>query len=144
MGMQEDIRRLTDLEAIRDLARRYAHCVWTRDAIGAAELFVEDCVMDTGSQDPIHGRQALIAVYQAAFGQSRFQPFVHNHVIDLGGDQATGICYLDLRAVMDGRSMIGSGYYHDVYVRERNGWRFKSRRLTMDYLVPLAEGWVGR
>lgn len=142
--MQEDIRRLTDLEAIRDLARRYAHCVWLGDAVAAADLFVEDCVMDTGSQDPIHGRQALIAVYRSAFGQSLFQPFVHNHVIELGGDQATGVCYLDLRAVIDGRSMIGSGYYRDCYVRGQDSWKFKSRRLTMAYLVPLAEGWASQ
>ncbi|MBK6400968.1 MAG: nuclear transport factor 2 family protein [Rhodocyclaceae bacterium] len=144
MGMQEDIRRLMDLEAIRDLARRYAHCVWIKDPAGAAALFVEDCVMDTGGPDPIHGREALIAVYRNAFGQSDFQPFVHNHVIELADDRATGVCYLDLRAAIDGRSMIGAGYYHDVYIRRPDGWKFKSRQLTLAYLVPLAEGWVGR
>ena len=123
MGMQEDIRRLMDLEAIRDLARRYAHCVWIKDPAGAA---------------------ALIAVYRNAFGQSDFQPFVHNHVIELADDRATGVCYLDLRAAIDGRSMIGAGYYHDVYIRRPDGWKFKSRQLTLAYLVPLAEGWVGR
>ena len=28
------LRELADLEAIRDLARRYAHCVWQKDVPG--------------------------------------------------------------------------------------------------------------
>ena len=35
----ELVRELADLEAIRDLARRYAHFVWQKDAAGAASLF---------------------------------------------------------------------------------------------------------
>lgn len=144
MGMHEDIQRLLDLEAIRDLACRYAHCVWTKDAAAAGALFVENCMMDTGTQDPIHGRRALVETYRTAFGQSEFQPFVHNHVVDIEGDHATGTCYLDLRAVIDGESLIGAGYYRDVYVRQDDGWRFKSRKLTMLYLVPVTEGWASR
>jgi uncharacterized protein (TIGR02246 family) len=136
MSMQEEIRRLMDLEAIRDLARRYAHCVWLKDPVGAAALFVDDCVMDTGAPDPIHGREALVAVYRQAFSQADFQPFVHNHVIELADGRATGVCYLDLRATIDGRNQIGAGYYHDVYVSGPDGWKFKSRKLTMVHLAP--------
>jgi hypothetical protein len=63
-------------------------------------------------------------------------------VIDLAGDEASGICYLDLRAVQEGRSMIGSGYYEDRYRRVAGEWKFQSRKLQMDWLVPLDEGWV--
>ena len=65
------------------------------------------------------------------------------HVIDLDGETATGTCYLDLRASVDGRSMIGSGYYDDRYVRVGEAWKFRSRKLTMCFFVPLSEGWSG-
>ena len=136
------LRELTDREAIRDLARRYAHYVWQKQIAAAVDLFTEDGEMDTGESPPLRGRAALLEAYQRMLGNARFQPFVHNHVIDLAGDEASGICYLDLRAVQEGRSMIGSGYYEDRYRRVAGEWKFQSRKLQMDWLVPLDEGWV--
>lgn len=142
MGVESDLRELQDLEAIRDLARRYAHCVWQKDVPGAIELFAPDGEMDLGDRPPIRGREALLAEYARAIGDADFRPFVHNHVIELDGDRASGTCYLDLRATVAGRSMIGSGYYDDRYLRTDAGWRFQARRLTLVHFVPLQEGWA--
>lgn len=138
---EQIVRTLADKDAIRDLARRYADCVWRRDVRGAVELFAEDGVMDTGVGEPIAGRTALLEAYQGML-TGDLQPFVHNHVIDLDGERATGRCYLDLRATREGASMMGSGYYEDVYVRTVDGWKFQSRRLNMRFFVPLLEGWA--
>ncbi len=136
------VRELADKDAIRELAARYADCIWRRDADGAADLFTEDGVMDTGERQPIEGREALRKVYRLILADSDLQPFVHNHVIDLDGDTATGRCYLDLRGVLDGKSMVGSGYYHDGYARVDGDWKFSSRKLTMTFFVPMLEGWA--
>ena len=140
--MEATLRRLADLEAIRDLARRYADCVWRKDVPGAIALFTEDGEMDTGDRPPIRGREALLESYQGMISGPDFHPFVHNHVVDLRGGTASGTCYLDLRASIDGKSMIGSGYYEDQYTRDRPEWKFRSRKLTMCYLVPIQDGWV--
>lgn len=125
-------RELADLEAIRDLARRYAHYVWQKDAAGAIELFTEDAVMDTGDRPPIVGREAMLESYAAMFEVSSFRPFIHNHVLDLDGDRATGTCYLDLRAITEeGVAMTGFGFYEDRYERTAKGWKFTSRRLEL-------------
>jgi hypothetical protein len=50
------VRELADLEAIRALAHRYAHCVWQEDAAAAVDLFAEDGEMDTGDRPVIRGR----------------------------------------------------------------------------------------
>ena len=142
MNVEDTVRALADTEAVRDLARRYAHYVWQLDVRAAIALFSEDGEMDTGGGSPIVGREALTLAYQAMLGDGGFQPFVHNHVIDLRGDEATGTCYLDLRATQEGRSMIGSGFYDDRYVRVDGEWKFLSRKLTMRHLVPLREGWA--
>ena len=128
------LRELADLDAIRDLARRYAHCVWQKDVEGAIALFTDDAEMDTGDRPPIIGREALLQSYHDMFAASDFRPFVHNHVVEIDGDTATGTCYLDLRSVVDGKAMIGHGFYQDRYVRVGDGWKFTSRLLNMaDY-----------
>lgn len=138
------IHRLADTEAIRDLARRYAHCIWQKDSAGAARLFAEDGEMLFEGRPPIKGRQGLIESYGTLLASAMFHPFVHNHVIELHGDSATGTCYLDLRATHGGTSMVGSGYYDDRYLRAGGEWLFQSRKLTMCYLVPWRQGWAAQ
>jgi ketosteroid isomerase-like protein len=143
-SIEATVRALADKEAIRDLARRYAHCVWQKDVDGAVALFTEDGEMDTGDRPPIRGRAALGEEYARMITGPQFQPFVHNHLVELGGDTASGVCYLDVRAAVDGKSMIGAGYYEDRYVRVGGGWRFRARKLTLSWFVPLSEGWAVR
>lgn len=138
------VREMADREAIRDLACRYAHYVWSRDVPAIAGLFTDEGEMDMGNGRVIQGKQHLLDTYREALSGDEFHPFVHNHVIDLQGDRATGTCYLDLRSSLNSRSMIGSGRYDDQYVKVGDEWRFRSRKLTMSYFVPLREGWVER
>ena len=63
-------------------------------------------------------------------------------MVDLAGDLASGTCYIDLRAEVDGTSMIGAGWYADRYVRTAEGWRFQSRRIELRFFVPLRDGWA--
>ena len=139
MNDADGIRRLLDLEEIRDLAHRYAHCVWQGDASGAAALFAEDGEMDTGDRPPIRGRAAIRASYEEIFRNQEFRPMVHNHVIDLDGESATGSCYLDVRAHLDGVDKVGLGFYRDRYVRTTDGWKFRSRLLTLQSFVDASE-----
>jgi ketosteroid isomerase-like protein len=136
------VGELADKDAIRDLARLYAHHVWHQDADSITNLFTDDGQMDTSLEPPIKGRAALAAAFQRLIGNTDFQPFVHNHVVELNGDEASGTCYVDLRAIQDGKSMIGSGFYRDCYVRIDGSWKFRSRSLELRFFVPLEDGWV--
>ena len=137
------IRELADSAAIRDLARRYAHYVWQNDLEALAGLFAEDGEMDPGTRPPLRGRAALLEGFrQMLTAGSVFLPFVQQHVVDLAGDTASGTCYIDLRAEVEGESMIGAGWYADRYVRTAEGWRFQSRKIELRFFVPLRDGWV--
>lgn len=140
-SVEEELQRLIDLEAIRDLARRYARCVWQSDILATVDLFTEDGEMHTGERPPIVGREDLLRVYGEMVEGYMLNPFVHSHIVELDGDEATGTCYLDLRLIRDGQSLIGSGYYDDRYVRIDGEWKFKSRHLTMKYLVKPGDAW---
>ena len=143
--LEKRIKRLEDLEAIRDLPRRYAHLVWQGKALETVELFSIDGAVDLGPNDGgrIVGRENLRAIYSEKVGtdEMMLHPFVHNHIIDLQGDTASGTAYLDLRCTKEGESLMGSGFYEDQYLREEGRWKFKERKLTMCYLVPPTKGW---
>jgi ketosteroid isomerase-like protein len=137
------LRDLADREAIRDLARRYAHHVWQNEVDRLAGLFADDGEMDPGTRPPIRGRAALDAGFREMLTTgSVFLPFIQQHVVDLAGDTASGTCYVDLRGIVDGKSMIGAGWYDDRYVRTPAGWRFQARKITLRFFVPLADGWA--
>ncbi len=137
------LRELADLEAIRDLARRYAHYVWQGELEALAGLFAEDGAMDPGTRPPIVGRAALLAGFREMLTTgSTFLPFVQQHVVDLAQDTARGTCYIDLRAEVNGESMIGAGWYVDTYVRTADGWRFQTRKIELRFFVPLRDGWA--
>lgn len=141
-SIEAAVREIADREAIRDLACRYAHCVWTKDVAGVLDLFTEDGQMDTGDRPVIRGKEALLQAYRRTLSSDEYHPLVHNHLIDLRGDSATGTCYLDLRASVDGRSMVGSGHYEDEYAKLGDHWKFRSRKLRMHFFLPLGEGWA--
>jgi len=139
----DELRALLDRDAIRDLARRYAHHVWQNDLEALVALFAEDGEMDPGTRPPIRGHAALTEGFREMIGgAARFLPFVQQHVVDVAGDRATGTCYVDLRAEVERKSMIGAGWYDDRYVRTPAGWRFASRKIVLGFFVPLADGWV--
>ncbi len=145
MTADATLRALADLEAIRDLARRYAHHVWQNEHDRLSDLFADDGEMDPGTRAPLRGRAALDAGFREMLtAGSTFLPYVQQHVVDLDGDTATGACYIDLRAVVDGQSMIGAGWYTDRYVRTAVGWRIQSRKLTLRFFASLADGWAER
>ncbi len=133
------LRELVDREAIRDLACRYAHHVWHRDVAAIAQLFTEDGRMDTPDLPTLTGRQEITESYKKIFSDMDLYPFVHNHVVDLDGDTATGTCYLDLRSRADGRDIMAAGYYQDSYERVGGRWLFRHRHLTMVSFFPIRE-----
>jgi uncharacterized protein (TIGR02246 family) len=137
MEKESEIQKLLDESAIRDLVRRYAHCVWQKDAAGAAGLFAEDGVMDTGDRPPLEGKAAILEEYTQTFDTSIFYPFIHNHVIDVTGQQARGTAYIELRGEVEGVRMEGYGWYDDQYIQTAAGWKFCRRRLQLLHYGPV-------
>ena len=96
--IEERIRKIEDREAIRELTGHYCHLVVERDAEALAALFTEDGEMVF--EDSIQkGRDALRLGYRESLEEMRPKPCVHNHVIHLDGDRATGRTSVELRFV---------------------------------------------
>ncbi len=62
-----------------------------------------------------HGRERLLEIYRKPFEAVRPIPTVHNHVIDLDGDQATGYCAPALRMVQEGEAVTAAAHQEDLF-----------------------------
>jgi len=125
------IDRLEALEAIRQLAARYAVAVDARDLDTLVALFVPDVRVGGGAI----GHEALRASFDASLrgiGVSVLN--VGTHVIDLvDGDHATGTVYCR-GEIQDGDRWIHQAIvYDDEYYRVDGTWCFVRRRHRLFY-----------
>lgn len=144
--LEQKIQEIADREEIRDLTSTYAHRVAHGGA--NADLFTDDGayiqrrLQDTTVKE-IRGRAEIDAHYvERPGGAGAAMPMIHNHLIEIDGDEATAICSIELRVSDNGTSMIASGYYQDRLRRERGRWLFVERSVTFFHWVPMQQGWA--
>lgn len=125
----ERLRRLADLDEIRDLPRRYALAFDRRDPAGLQALWepTEDRV-----RYPDMNVQTVIRDFPLAWerdGQTML--FVANHVVDLDPDdrdRASGVVYCVARLHDESGFVEQALTYEDEYVRRDERWLFRTRR----------------
>lgn len=132
-GFERTVQELADREQIRDLTATYAHRV--AHGLANADLFTDDGAYihrRSPDEEPheVRGRAALDAHYIAR-PESRgvATPMIHNHIVEIDGDQARAICSIELR-IASGAGIFASGYYEDQLRREDGLWKFVERRVT--------------
>ena len=144
--LERRIKTLEDIEEIKRLKARYcAYCDENYDAEGIAGLFTEDAVWDGGIRGRADGQQEIRDFFTQA---SQRLPFaihmVMNPIIQVDGDQATGMWYLFQACTYaeDNRAVWGSGRYDEKYVRVDGEWKFRHLKLTSHFWTPFDEGWA--
>lgn len=131
-----------DYLEIRQLVARYAYAVDAGTDNGAvyASLFAPDgAFLDrTGRATTGFANLAALARRNTRGQQSAFH-FIMNHVIEPSAEGAMGKEYLVQLRMGDGdrpNDIFGGGHYEDVYVKTRDGWRFKQRQFLPSQRPP--------
>lgn len=128
------LQELADREQIRDLTAAYAHRV--AHGMANADLFTDDgaYIHRRSHDEPAHevrGRAALDSHYVARPGSAGVAtPMIHNHLIELDGDEARAVCSIELRIAGSEGGIFASGYYQDRLRREDGVWKFVERNVT--------------
>jgi ketosteroid isomerase-like protein len=144
--LERRIRRLEDIEAIKQLKARYAaYCDANYDANALAELFTEDAVWDGGALGRNVGREAIRQFFRGSSQRIIFA--VHNilsPIIEIDGDTATGTWYLlqTCTYAAGNQAVWGAATYHDRYVRHNGTWKFQHVRIESHFWTPFEEGWA--
>jgi len=133
-SIEQAVTELADREAIRALPQRYCDCVWRGDVGGIVDLFAEDgvfTVIGRKNETTAAGRASLLKSYREGLASLTPRPYIHNHVVELkDGGRASGRCYVELRSAGEEMKWIGTGFYHDEYVKTGDQWKFQSRRFN--------------
>ena|ERR1700722_13383825 len=141
----QSMREIMDREEIRELLGRYAH--QTARGMDVSTLYTDDGVfivrIPGRPVQEMRGREALSKVYGSmAKLANPPKPQIHNSLLVISGDDATGICSNEVRVVENGQSIIGSGYYEDMFRRVNGRWKFVVRSATFFHWVPIQQGWA--
>ncbi|MBW2422425.1 MAG: nuclear transport factor 2 family protein [Deltaproteobacteria bacterium] len=151
-ALETRIRRLEDIEEIRKLKARYcdlcdAGLSDERNLTALIDLFTEDAKVDFGMGEGSHfaGRPGL----QIFFGQvipssvSFCMHMVHNSVIEVDGDSASGRWYFEAPTTNAAtrKPQWMAGRYIEEYARIEGHWKFASIQTEWNYIAPYEGGW---
>ncbi len=153
--LAQRIDRLESLDAIRQLACKYALAIDVRDLDAVVSLYVPDVKAGPQAQ----GRAALLAVFDRVlrgFGATSHQ--VQNHVIEFDdADHAQGLvtcrCEHEVMTPEAGpKWVVVQNLYHDRYERVAGHWCFRGRVQNRLYgtavddppVGPLKDRWPGQ
>lgn len=138
---QARLARLVSRADIVDLVHRYSFLVRMGRAGEAGSLFAEDAtyeVRDSYGGDAqssgtpkrmLCGRTAIAEFLEGtARSGIRICPVIHNLMIEIDGDRATGNSVMESRTWPAGNESVGE--YLDSYRREGDTWLFGSRVYT--------------
>lgn len=139
--LEERLRRLEDVEAIRALDARYCRLLDDGRWDELMEVFTEDGEFDGLSHPKGQSEMRAFFASLASGGLTSFWHFVTNFDIEVDGDTATARSFLWQPCVQNGEPWVAAGRYDDRVVRVDGRWLFRVKKVRFHYFAPLAEGW---
>ena len=144
--LEQQVQEIADREEIKELTAKYAHWVALGEGAKVAQLFTDDgaFINEIIGEKPninVRGRQELDEFYPS-IKRGMALPCIHNHIIEIDGDHAKGTCTIEVRITRNNQSIIGSGYYADLYKRVNGQWKFAERHCYFHHFTPLLKGWA--
>jgi ketosteroid isomerase-like protein len=138
------VRRLEDIEEIRTLRLRYHDYLNRSEFERMSGLYTADARLRIDAVAHADGIAAIHDFFVSIpRGLTLIKQFIHNHLVEIDGDQARGVAYMDARYAANGESLIVAGRFDERYARTDDGWRIAETLVTLNFSVPLSVGWAG-
>jgi len=143
MSVEERLKQLEAKDSIRKLRSNYCYQVDDGNGEAFASLFTEGAVLDFGRAGTYEGREELRDFVNSVVPEhySFIVHMLHNPVIEVDGDAATGRWYFEAPCTSQGTDRWIQGWYDDEYERVNGEWRFTSVETGFNYVADYDEGW---
>ena len=133
-----EIRRLADIESIKQLKASYVRLADAQDWDAWGDLLTEDIHLHTDG-GPIDGRAAVVKAISGSLKGAKTMHRLHTPEIALTGENTATAAWPMSDYVIGnfgGRDMTirGYGYYHEEYLRTADGWRLKRSQLVRQHV----------
>lgn len=148
LSLEQRIQRLEDIDAIKKLKNTYHLYINDCRFDEFGELFTENATVDMGymggEPEPWHGRAEIAEKFAGIpDALNQIKQFIHNHTIEVDGDDASGWAMLEARYGSDGNPFNVAAKYDDTYKRVDGKWLFDTMKVTFYFTVPMEAGWAG-
>lgn len=143
MSVEDRLTRLEAKDEIRELRANYCYHVDEIDGDAFASLFTEDAVLDFEGAGTYTGRAELREFVDEVVPEtySFIVHMLHNPVLDVEDETATGRWYFEAPCTSHGEDMWIQGRYDDEYVLDDGTWRFAAVNARFNYVAGYHEGW---
>ena len=130
--IEERLRTLEDIEAIKNLQNEYLFYVLNRQWEEIPEFFTDDAGVWVSTMEPARGKEEIRRLFterisKANAGKDRDGHFTVMPVITVNGDRASAhwMIYIFIADPATGAvTRYAQGRYDNEYVRENGGWKF--------------------
>lgn len=128
--MDADLQGLKDRLEISELRSKYCWYMTRRDIERVVDLYTDDLLFEVQMKDArvtVNGPDELRAFFSNSSPGGYTIPTIHNEVTFIDGEEARGVCCMEVRWSDPDVPFI-SGYYHDKFRKVGGRWRFSERR----------------
>ena len=134
--MVEAMEALLDRVELNELMNRYAASIDLRDWARLRTVFTDQIEADftsMGTKAVFRGpaEDWVAAIRSTITGFDATQHVFANHSVELDGDRATDLRYMQARHVLGDAHYTIGGYYTSEMARAPQGWRIARYRLTV-------------
>ncbi len=145
--LAREIAELRDGEAVKTVMARYCHLVDSRSYAELSELFTEDATCNYGFFGSFKGRKEIIGTFFGTLvdGAASFMVhMVHNPVVEVSGDEASGSWYLTAQTTIQpaNRAVWVMGIYRNRFRRVGGAWKICLLDFEFKYYSPYEDGWA--
>lgn len=136
-SMDDRLRRLEDIEAIRLLLGRIARGTDRFDTALLAESIHADAVLDMGGASPMSGAAFAAALKPPAVPRPGRMHIITNEQIEVDGDAASSETYIlscqDVLIDDVRKTRLRAGRYLDRFARREGVWKLSARTLIDEW-----------
>lgn len=141
--LEKRVQELEDRELIKEVVANYCYSVDKKQLEKLMGLFHEKADLDAGALGSYKGKAEVRKFYGEIVPQALSDAwhFVHNYLIELKESEANCCSYFEVTGVAKGEAIVGAGTYEHKLIKEGGQWLILSKKINIDYMVPLKEGW---